>query len=116
MASVLALASAIAGRQARRWEPGDVAVCTTRWVAEDPSADLLDLARQIGPYPFLCSTLSFAEARHGGLRRYEEGLVKEGVGAGGAAVAATLALGIDNRTLLTAIDTFCDELFGAAPA
>ncbi|MCC7107271.1 MAG: TIGR00303 family protein [Chloroflexi bacterium] len=116
MASVLALASAIARRQDRGLDPGDVAVCTTRWVAEDPSADLLDLARQIGSYPFLCSTMSFAEARQGGLRRYEEGLVKEGVGAGGAAVAATLALGIDNQTLLAAIDAFCDELFGAAPA
>ena len=41
----------------------------------------------------LGSGLSFAASRHAPLRRYEDFLVKEGVGAGGAAVAATLRTG-----------------------
>lgn len=114
MAAVLALAAAVARREGRRLGPDSVAVCTTRWVADDPWSDLAGLARQLGPYPFLCTELSFAAARHEGLRRYEEFLVKEGVGAGGAAVAASLALGADGPTLLAAVEAYCDELFGSA--
>jgi NaMN:DMB phosphoribosyltransferase len=42
----------------------------------------------------MATPLCFATSRHDGLRRYEDYLVKEGVGAGGAAVAAALAAGV----------------------
>ena len=71
-------------------DPRRVAIATTRWVLADPTADLPGLVAQRGPYAVLGSGLSFAASRHAPLRRYEDFLVKEGVGAGGAAVAATL--------------------------
>jgi uncharacterized protein (TIGR00303 family) len=110
MAAVLALMAAIE-RAARRDLPTErLAVATTRWVATDPSADLQGLARQIGPVPFLAADLNFASSRHAGLRRYEEFLVKEGVGAGGAAVAAVLAAEVSHSQLLSEIERVYEEL------
>jgi uncharacterized protein (TIGR00303 family) len=93
MAAVLALMHALRAAEGRALSPARVAIATTRWVIADPTADLPGLVAQRGPYPVLGSGLSFAAARHAPLRRYEDFLVKEGVGAGGAAVAATLRAG-----------------------
>jgi uncharacterized protein (TIGR00303 family) len=93
MAAVLALMHALRAAEGRALDPRRVAIATTRWVLADPTADLPGLVAQRGPYAVLGSGLSFATARHAPLRRYEDFLVKEGVGAGGAAVAATLRTG-----------------------
>jgi hypothetical protein len=44
------------------------------------------------------------------LRRYEEFLVKEGVGAGGAALAAMLCVGLGPSDLLAEVDRCFDQL------
>lgn len=67
---------------------GNVAVGTTRWVFNDGKSDLKGIVSQIAPVPILAADLNFAASRFPGLRAYEEGYVKEGVGAGGAAIAA----------------------------
>jgi uncharacterized protein (TIGR00303 family) len=110
MAGVLALMDALELREGRDLPAERVGVATTRWVAADRAADLAGLARQLGQVPFLAANLQFGESRLQGLRRYEQGLVKEGVGAGGAAIAAMLATDVGNDDILCEVEAICDEL------
>jgi uncharacterized protein (TIGR00303 family) len=110
MAAVLALMAAIEQRAGRTLPAGRLGIATTRWVATDPSADLVGLARQLGPVPVLAANLDFGPSRHAALRRYEEFLVKEGVGAGGAALSAMLTTGLSPGDLLTQIEAIFDRL------
>jgi uncharacterized protein (TIGR00303 family) len=66
----------------------NVAIGTTRWIIADKSADLKGIITQIAEVPILAADLDFSQSRFEGLRAYEGGVVKEGVGAGGAAIAA----------------------------
>ena len=108
MLAVYALARAIAQRRQLPWKPEAIAVGTTRWVAYDASGDTLGLAKAIAPpeeEPILLTTLlNFAQSTWTQLRAYEAGFVKEGVGAGGAAIAASCAAGWDSERCLQAIE------------
>jgi uncharacterized protein (TIGR00303 family) len=86
------------------WNPEQVVVGTTRWVAEDPTGDTVGLAEEIGQVSLLATQLSFAGSRYPQLRAYEQGFVKEGVGAGGCAIAAHLYQNWDQARLLSAIE------------
>jgi uncharacterized protein (TIGR00303 family) len=66
----------------------NVALGTTRWILNDKSSDLIHLVKQIGPVPVLGANLDFSSSRFDGLRIYETGIVKEGVGCGGSTIAA----------------------------
>jgi NaMN:DMB phosphoribosyltransferase len=74
-------------------------VGTTRWVAEDPTGDTVGLAQDIGSVPLLATELSFATSRYPQLQAYEQGYVKEGVGAGGCAIAAHLYQGWNSSSI-----------------
>jgi NaMN:DMB phosphoribosyltransferase len=88
-----------------------VAIATTRWVAQDPAADVTGLAREVWPeLPLLAANLDFSRSRHPALHAYERFLVKEGVGAGGACVAALLTTGASIEQLQAAIDDAYDEV------
>lgn len=63
-------------------------VGTTRWITADRTADLKGIIGQIVEVPVIAADLDFTSSKFSGLRAYEAGVVKEGVGAGGAAVAA----------------------------
>lgn len=104
MLAVYALAAAIARHYSLPWCPDRIAVGTTRWVAEDPTGDTVGLANVVGPVPLLATQLSFAASRYPQLRIYEEGFVKEGVGAGACAIAAHLYQGWTQTQLLAAIE------------
>jgi uncharacterized protein (TIGR00303 family) len=90
MLAVYALAQAIARSRALTWQPERVVVGTTRWVAADPTGDTIALAQTIGDVPLLATQLNFTTSRYPQLQAYERGFVKEGVGAGGAAIGAEL--------------------------
>lgn len=66
----------------------NIALGTTRWIAKDTNSDLRSLVSQIGKVPVLAANLNFSVSRYDGLKIYETGLVKEGVGAGGSSIAA----------------------------
>jgi uncharacterized protein (TIGR00303 family) len=66
----------------------NVAIGTTRWVIADKNADLKGIIAQIADIPILAADLDFSRSRFWGLKAYEAGVVKEGVGAGGSAIAA----------------------------
>jgi uncharacterized protein (TIGR00303 family) len=67
---------------------GNVAIGTTRWIIEDKTADLKGIIKQITDVPILAANLDFSSSKHDGLRAYERGVVKEGVGVGGSSIAA----------------------------
>ena len=113
MAAVLALVVALAARERIDLDPDRLAVATTSWVARDPTADLAGLVAQVGPFPVLASDLDLGRSRHPPLRRYEQFLVKEGVGAGAAAIVAALIAGVDRDRLLAEIEAVYAEISGA---
>ena len=99
MTAVLALINAL--------EPKalcNVAVGTTRWVTQDKSSDITGIVKQFCDVPVLAADLNFAPSKYPGLRIYETGLVKEGVGAGGASIAAMAKCGITKDQLLNEIE------------
>jgi uncharacterized protein (TIGR00303 family) len=95
---------------------GNVAVGTTRWIVSDRTADLKGLVAEIADVPVLAAGLDFSKSRFDGLKAYEKGIVKEGVGCGGAAIAAMLKTGgkITKDTLLEEIERNYKQLVGSA--
>ena len=81
----------------------NVAVGTTRWVVNDASSDIKGLISQIADVPILAADVDLSGSKFEGLKAYEKGIVKEGVGAGGAVIAAMAATeGAVNKELLLA--------------
>jgi uncharacterized protein (TIGR00303 family) len=62
-------------------------IATTRWIVEDKSATFEKTAEEIG-IDYYIAQLDFSKSEFNGLRDYEKGFVKEGVGAGGAVYLA----------------------------
>lgn len=104
MLAVYALMQALVRDYNLNWQPEAIVVGTTRWVAEDPSGKTVELAENIGSVPLLATKLSFATSKYAQLRAYEQGYVKEGMGAGGIAVAAHLSYGWEQSQLLQTIE------------
>ncbi|MDR0373811.1 MAG: TIGR00303 family protein [Nitrososphaerota archaeon] len=84
----------------------NVAVGTTRWVAKDKSSDICGIVNQFCEVPIIAADLDFGSSKYPGLQIYETGLVKEGVGAGGASIAAMAKTGgaVDKQILLKEIE------------
>ena len=79
----------------------NLAIGTTRWIIEDKTSDIRGLVSQIAPVPILAINLNFSDSKFKGLRAYERGVVKEGVGAGGSCIAAVMKTnGLLDRHLL----------------
>ncbi len=66
----------------------NVAIGTTRWITSDKTSDLKGIISQIADIPILAANLDFGKSRFNGLKAYEAGVVKEGVGVGGVTIAA----------------------------
>ncbi|NES19186.1 MAG: hypothetical protein F6K41_09705, partial [Symploca sp. SIO3E6] len=97
--------SGILQKYSLNWQPAQVVVGTTRWVAEDPTGDTVGLAQEIGNVALMATLLNMATSRYPQLQAYEQGYVKEGVAAGGCAIASSLYRGWDSVRLLQAIET-----------
>lgn len=104
MLAVYALMQAIAKVYDLPWQPRQVVVGTTRWVAQDPTSQTVELAHLVKEVPLLATQVSFATSSYAQLRAYEQGYVKEGVGAGGSCIAAHLAYGWNQLQLLQVIE------------
>lgn len=68
----------------------NVAIGTTRWIMKDKTSDITGLVSKIADIPVLAADVDFGPSRFDGLKAYEAGVVKEGVGCGGASIAAIL--------------------------
>jgi uncharacterized protein (TIGR00303 family) len=105
MLAVYALIEAIAIRYDVSVQLSQIVVGTTCWVAEDPTGNTVGLAKTIGGVPLLATGLNFATSRYPSFRAYHQGYVKEGVGAGGCAIATHLMQNWTSTKLLTVIET-----------
>jgi len=103
MLAVYALAERLAQTADMAWHRENIIIGTTRWVAEDPTAQVIALAQEF-PIPFVAGQLYLGKSQYPALRVYESGFVKEGVGAGGAVIAAHLYRNWSNAELLRAIE------------
>jgi len=93
---------------------GRLALVTTRWLVEDPTSDILALIDQLGIEVTLAAApLDFSGARYEGLRYYERGYVKEGVGAGAAAALAMARRGLGPEDVLRAVEAEYERVKGA---
>jgi NaMN:DMB phosphoribosyltransferase len=64
------------------------------------------MIEQIDPaIPILCAKLALKDSKIAGLKAFANGFVKEGVGAGGASIAAMLKVGINSEQLLSLTET-----------
>jgi len=95
----------------------NLAIGTTRWIMVDRSADLRGITSKIAEVPILAADLDFSESRFAGLRAYEAGMVKEGVGAGGVAIASMIKSrgSITKEALLGEIERNYELLVGSDP-
>jgi len=118
MAAVLALAMVLARARGQPVAPllRATAVGTTCWVVREPGSNLaLLLGRVHGQLRLpqaplaMASRLHFSLCAHPALRDYEAGYVKEGVGAGGLAIVASLA-GLSNLRLARLCDQAMDRM------
>lgn len=103
MAAVLAVISALGYRL------DNIAIATTSYIANDASADIRYLVSTTSngkDMPLLYADPMLGLSSKQGLRAYAEGFVKEGVGAGGACVAALARSGfkLSSSDVLKAIE------------
>jgi uncharacterized protein (TIGR00303 family) len=104
MLAVAALIDAIGLDQKIEINTDRIIVGTTAWVAGDRSGDTVALAQLIPNIPLISTQLSFADSQYPQLQVYEQGFVKEGVGAGGLAIAASLYRDWGQVEILQAIE------------
>lgn len=110
MLAVYALVRACANFYSLQWQSNQIVVGTTRWVAEDTTGATIELACLVGDVPLIASQLNFSNSRYEQLRAYEQGFVKEGVGAGAACIAAHLYKSWQLEQLLIAIEAQLEKL------
>lgn len=103
MLAIYALMQAIAHHNHHRINLDNVIVGTTRWVAEDQTGNTVSLAQKVGNVPLCATSLNFSNSIYPSLQCYERGFVKEGVGAGGSAIASHL-LGISPEQLMMTVE------------
>lgn len=109
MLAVWSIMQGILRTEAISHAPDAVAVVTTRWVAFDKNANVSSIANLLSA-PFAASSFTLARSRHRGLRAYEEGNVKEGVGAGALLSAALLAGAAEDDLLALVDETYATML------
>ncbi|MCJ7613328.1 TIGR00303 family protein [Candidatus Bathyarchaeota archaeon] len=111
MAAVLAVVNALNPKVL-----GNAAIGTTRWIVNDKTADLKGLVAQIADVPVFAADLDFSKSGLDGLKAYEAGIVKEGVGCGGASIAAMLKSNgsITKDVLLREIENNYKQLVSSA--
>jgi NaMN:DMB phosphoribosyltransferase len=81
----------------------------------DKTADLQGLIAEIADIPVLAADMNFNQSRFKGLRAYEKGVVKEGVGCGGVSIAAMIKSKgkITKNVLLEEIENNYQQLVGS---
>jgi uncharacterized protein (TIGR00303 family) len=88
----------------------DLSLATTIFVARDDTSDINYLTRQIDDITIFAVDPFFEKSDNMGLKNYLNGSVKEGVGAGGAMLAALLK-DIPMDDIRTRTEKLCREIF-----
>jgi uncharacterized protein (TIGR00303 family) len=93
----------------------NIFVITTKWISGDANSDTRRLSQLVNA-PFFAANPDFKLSRFAGLQAYEEGHVKEGIGAGALMAAAALQRKLSPHQLMVAIDDCYDEIILAGGA
>lgn len=88
----------------------NISIATTQYVADDISANFSEMTKIMG-YQAYAADPGFGKSRFKGLKMYENGDVKEGVGAGGAMFAAAMK-GFSRKEFREKTEEVCDNIFG----
>lgn len=106
MACVLLIVNSMLKVMKQEMESSNLALCTTKWVAQDENSDikaLLELlAFDINAY---YANFDFSQSQHPALKLYDQGEAKEGVGAGGALMYGFLN-GLTQKEMTTQVESF----------
>ena len=86
----------------------NISIATTKYVVNDTSANFGELADELG-VPVYVADPGFGESKLPGLKRYEAGDVKEGVGAGGTMYLAQMH-GVSQEELRLEVEKICMQL------
>jgi NaMN:DMB phosphoribosyltransferase len=106
MAGVLLIVNSILKYMGGKIESSNLALCTTKWVAQDKNSDIKALLNILDfPINSYFVDFDFTLSQHPALKLYDEGEAKEGVGAGGA-LAYGILNGLDKKTITNKIETF----------
>jgi uncharacterized protein (TIGR00303 family) len=82
----------------------NIAIGTTRWIIEDKSSNIVKIIKLIDEsVPVIAFNYDFSNSPFDGLRYYEKGYVKEGVGAGGTAIIASVSKGLSKEEIIKAV-------------
>ena len=104
MAAVLAFASCVG------FDSDKVAIGTTSYVANDPSADFEGLVSTVSDVPALAVDPCLDDSQYAGLRAFASGYAKEGAGAGGCMISAMLKSGMRGPDMMNTIDCEYERL------
>ena len=106
MACVLLIINKIAKHMNKKFESSNLALCTTKWVAQDENSNIKALLQcldfKINAY---YSNFDFSKSKHPALKLYDEGEAKEGVGAGGALMYGFLN-GLSQEEITKQVESF----------
>lgn len=106
MACVLLVVNRILQMMEGELDTSKIALCTTKWVAEDTSSDIKALLEMVDfPLNAYYADFDFSLTDHPALKLYDEGEAKEGVGAGGALMYALLN-GITKESITRKVESF----------
>jgi uncharacterized protein (TIGR00303 family) len=103
------MAAVLAVGKLTGYKKDNLAIATTSYIIEDKTANLVEAVDQIDQIPVISTKLALKDSRIEGLKAFANGFVKEGVGAGGASLAAMLKVGIDSQQLLELTEKQYDE-------
>ena len=106
MAALLLVINSIAQHMGESINGGNLALCTTKWVYEDPNSDIKGLLEMVSfPLHAYYVDFDFSLSEHPALKLYDDGEAKEGVGAGGALMYACLN-GVTKEEITRKVESF----------
>lgn len=106
MACVLLIVDKILKLMGGTMQTSNLALCTTKWVAEDSKSDIKALLELLHfPINAYYADFDFSQSTHPALKLYDEGEAKEGVGAGGALMYGFLN-GLNKQSITQQVESF----------
>jgi len=106
MACVLLVANSISHYMGAEVDSTNLALCTTKWVAQDENSDIKALLEMCDfPINAYYADFDFSLSKHPALKLYDEGEAKEGVGAGGALMYGVLN-GVSKEDITRQVEKF----------
>ena len=106
MACVLLVANSISHYMGAEVDSSNLALCTTKWVAQDENSDIKALLKMLNfSVNAYYADFDFSLSEHPALKLYDKGEAKEGVGAGAALMYGFLNE-LDKRDITLQVEKF----------